>query len=193
MLEVHDARQAHGAGLYHDTDDRQHQRQLVGDQLPCGAEAAEQRVLVGRRPARHEHADDRQRRDGQGEEHAGVEVFDHEPRAGGDDDEQEERRDEHDRGRHREDRPVGLVGDDVLLLDELYEVADELVPAVEAPGLHGPQAALHVGHGLHQEDIAEHEPGQRDNSEDDPGLDRRLRPVRQADRKHQRSMSPRMK
>ena len=51
-------------------------------------------------------------------------------------------------GRELEDRLVGGVGDEVLLLGELHAVGDELRPAVEAPGVHRPQAALHVRHEL---------------------------------------------
>ena len=52
-----DALQVHRAGLDHHADDREHQRQLVGDELAGGAQAAEQRVLVGARPAGHQDAD----------------------------------------------------------------------------------------------------------------------------------------
>ena len=76
-----DALQAHGAGLDDDADDGEHHRQLVGDELAGGPQAADERVLVGRRPAGHEDADHRQRRHGQGEEDAGVEVLDDEARA----------------------------------------------------------------------------------------------------------------
>ena len=70
---VHDALQVHRAGLDHDADDREHERQLVGDQLRGGAQRAEQRVLVRARPAGHQHADDRQARDRERVEHADVE------------------------------------------------------------------------------------------------------------------------
>ena len=62
------------AGLDHDADDGEHHRQLVGDELAGGPQAAHERVLVGRRPAGDEHAEHRERRHRQGEEDAGVEV-----------------------------------------------------------------------------------------------------------------------
>ena len=73
-----DALQAQRAGLDDHADHGEHQGQLVGDELAGGAEATQQRVLVGRGPAGHEHADDRERRHGQGEEDADVEVLDDE-------------------------------------------------------------------------------------------------------------------
>ena len=155
LLEVHDALQVHRAGLDHDADDREHERQLVGDELRGGTQRAHQRELVRARPARHQHADDRQARHRERVEHADVERRDDEPRARRDHDEHEERRQHDDRGREREHAPVGLGRHDVFLLQELDAVADELVPAVEAAGVHRTEPALHVAHHLQQEDVAE--------------------------------------
>jgi hypothetical protein len=112
LLGVHDALQAHRAGLDHDADHREHERQLVGDELRGGAQRAHQRELVGARPAGHQHADDRQARHRERVEHADVERLRRrraDP-ARRDHDEHEERRQHDDRGRQREDAPVGLVG-----------------------------------------------------------------------------------
>ena len=99
-----DALQAHRAGLDHDTDDREHERQLVRDELRGGAQRAEQRVLVRARPTGHQHADDREGRDRERVEHADVETAATTSRGpGGDHDEHEERRQHDDRGRERED------------------------------------------------------------------------------------------
>ena len=92
-----DALQVQRAGLDDHADDGEHQRQLVGDELAGGPQGTEEGVLVGRRPAGHEHADDRERRHGQHVEDAAVRG----PRrpgvgAGRDDHEHEERGDEHD-------------------------------------------------------------------------------------------------
>ena len=103
-----DALQVHRAGLDHDADDREHERQLVRDELRGRAQRAEQRVLVRARPAGHQHADDREARDRERVEHADVERRDDEPRPRGDHDEHEERRQHDDRRREREDAPVGL-------------------------------------------------------------------------------------
>ena len=54
LLDVHDALQVHRAGLDHHADDGEHERELVGDQLGRGAQRADQRELVGARPARHQ-------------------------------------------------------------------------------------------------------------------------------------------
>ena len=51
-LGVDDAVQVERAGLDDHADDGQHHRQLVGDELAGGAEAAHERVLVGRAPSR---------------------------------------------------------------------------------------------------------------------------------------------
>ena len=122
-----------------------------------------------------------------------VEVLDDEAGPGGQHDVEQERREDHDERRQREDPPVGLVGDDVLLLDELHPVGDELQRAV-GPGLHGPEPALHVAHHLQQEHVAQDDGGGRDDRENDTGLERRGPSVgRDVDGEHQRSMSPRMK
>ena len=107
-LEGDDALQAHRAGLDHHADDREQQRQLVGDELRGGAQRAEERELVGARPPGHEHADDREARHRQRVEHADVEVLDDDVGTGGDHQEHEEGGDHDDRGREREDAPVGL-------------------------------------------------------------------------------------
>ena len=109
LLGGDDALQVHRAGLDDHADDREQQRQLVGDELRGGAQRAEQRELVGARPAGHEHADDREARHRQRVEHADVEVLDDESGPGRDHEEDEERRDHDDRGREREDAPVGLA------------------------------------------------------------------------------------
>ena len=109
LLDEHDALQVHRAGLDDHADDREQQRQLVGDELRGGAQRAEQRELVGARPAGHEHADDREARHRQRVEHADVEVLDDEVGTGRDHEEDEERRDDDDRGREREHPAVGLA------------------------------------------------------------------------------------
>ena len=147
-----------------DADDREHERQLVGDELRGGAQRAEQRVLVRARPAGHQHADDAEARHRERVEDADVERRDDESRAGRDHDEDEERRHHDDRRREREDTPVGLRRHDVFLLHELDAVADELVPAVEPAGVHRPEPALHVAHHLQQERVAEDQRGRRDRA-----------------------------
>ena len=151
-----DALQVEGAGLDDDADDGEHQRQLVGDELAGGPQAADERVLVGRRPAGDEDADHRERRHGQGEEDAGVEVrrIRRRARTGIDDVEQERRRRARRTapGRRAAGRP--RLGEDVLLLEELADLGEQLERAV-GPGLHRAEPALHVAHHLEQEDVDE--------------------------------------
>ena len=59
-LVLGDLVHAHRAGQEDQPDHRQHQRDLVADDLGRGAQAAEQRVLVVARPARHQQPDHRQ-------------------------------------------------------------------------------------------------------------------------------------
>ena len=201
MLREHDALEAHGAGLDHHADDREQQRQLVGDELRGGAQRADERELVGARPPGHEHADHREARHRQRVEHADVEVLHDEVGARGDHDEHEERRHHDDDGREGEDPPVGLARHDVFLLDELDAVAHELEPAVEPAGVHRAEPALHVAHHLEQEDVPEDQRrGGHDHQDDDrlqrergapPDVDRE-QAVHVGDTDH-RSMSPRMK
>src|SRR5262249_18397034 len=83
------------------------------------------------------------------------------------------------------------------LLEELDAVADELVPTVEAAGIHRTEPALHVAHHLQQEDVSKDQRGERHDRENDDGLDRRRSGPAppDVDREHVRhlSMSPKMK
>ena len=153
LLEEHDALQAHRAGLDHDADDREHERQLVGDELRGGAQRAEQRVLVGARPAGHEHADHREARHRERVEHADARESSSDSTRGPAGITTNTRNVDITTidGREREHAPVGLGRHDVLLLHELDAVADELEPAVEAAGVHRAEPALHVAHHLQQE------------------------------------------
>jgi len=56
--------------------------------------------------------------------------------------------DERDRRGEPEDPLVGSRRGDVLLLHELDPIGDQLRPPVEPTGIHGAEAALHVGHHL---------------------------------------------
>ena len=63
VLPVDDRVQVERAGDQDHAQDRHAQRDLVADELGAGAQAAEERVLVVRRPARQDHAVDRQAAD----------------------------------------------------------------------------------------------------------------------------------
>ena len=62
-----------------DEDQAEHgeaHHQLVGDHLRAGAQRAQQRELVGRRPAGEHRADDRQAAEGEDDQQPGVELRD---------------------------------------------------------------------------------------------------------------------
>jgi hypothetical protein len=139
-----------------------------------------------------QHADHRDRPHREGIEHADVEVGDHEVGTDGDDGVDEERRHHrHERGRLVDER-VRSPRHQVLLLEELDAFHEHLQRAVRT-GLHRAEAALHVGHHLEEEDVAQDHRPERDDAEDHGHLDGRLHRVRQREQLHQRSMSPRMK
>ena len=188
--------QVEGAGLDDDTGNGQHQRDLVGDELPGRPEAAGERVLVGRGPARDQDAEYRDRRDPEGEEDADVEVGEQGvgPERHRDVDEHDRRH--HDVGRDAEEGLVGPDRGDVLLLHELADFRDQLQRTVGA-GFHRPEPALHVAHHLEQEDLHVAAGRNQYGQNDTDGAEHRLLPVgpgaEDVHRQHQRSMSPRMK
>lgn len=147
---VHDARERDRAGRHRDRGRGQEHRELVREELGGCAQASEKGELVGRRPARHERAEDAHAHDGEDEEDARVDDLADRAliRADRDDEEDQEVREEGHRGGELEDAPVRARGDDVLLLRELHTVRDELGPAVEAARVHRAEPALHVGHHL---------------------------------------------
>ena len=73
-LVLDDAVQAERAGEHDHADRREHERQLVADDLRRGAQAAEQRVLVEARPAAHHQPDHGQAGHGEEVEQADVHV-----------------------------------------------------------------------------------------------------------------------
>ena len=192
-LRRHDALHVHGAGLDDDADDREDQGQLVGDQLAGGPQAADERVLVGPRPAGHEDADDRDRRDGEGVEHAD--------------------------GRGRRTTASGPKGtttysrnvDTITTNGARREhprsarsgtmssfwrnLPTSAISCSEpyGPGLHRPQPALHEAHHLEQEEVDERAGRQEHRDQHADDAERSSPPVGELDGEHHRSMSPRMK
>ncbi len=194
LLRADDPLEVHRARLDHDADDGEHEGQFVRDELTGGAQRAEQRVLVGARPTRHEHADDGETRHRERVEDADIERGDDEPWAGREHDEDQEGRHHDDCGGEREDPTVGLRRHDVFFLEELHAVTDELIPAVEPARVHRAEPALHVTHHLEQEHVAENERGERHDGEHDHRLEREGRAPSHVEREQaHRSMSPRMK
>ena len=121
-----DVLHVHRLGLDHHAEHGQHHRQLVGDQLPGGAQATEQRVLVGARPAGDQDAERADAADGEHVEDAGVEVGEVGVGPERHDRDQQERADQHDQRGHLEDPLVGLGRLDVFLLQPLADLGEQL-------------------------------------------------------------------
>ncbi len=138
LLVGHHVPQPEGADR---DDDRQHrdgQRQLVADELRRGADRAQQRELVVGGVAGHHQRIDGEARQRQEEQHAGVDVGDHQrDRAAvdrqvgpeGDHHEGGERRQQRQRRGHQVERPVRRRRRDVLLEHELEGVRQRLEEA----------------------------------------------------------------
>ncbi len=185
--------QVHRTGLDDDAERGEHHREFVGDQLAGGAEATEQRVLVGARPAGDQDAEHTDRRNGQAVEDADFEVGEQRVGPERDDDDEQERRQQDDQRGDLEDALVGGLGREVLLLHPLADFGDELQRAVRA-GFHRAEAALHERHHLEQEQVHDGAGGQQHRDEPTEHAQQRLAPVGDFDGElDHRSMSPRMK
>ncbi len=146
---LHHHQLAHRQALRDEHGDQQRKRDgnFVADHLRRAAHRAVERPLVVGRPARHENADDRQRRHRHDVEDADVDVGRDQvlrPRQHG---EGRERRGEHDVGRELEQRLVRRRRRDVFLQQQFHGVGGGLVPAVPAV-FHRPQAVLEVRRNL---------------------------------------------
>jgi hypothetical protein len=110
-----------------------------------------------RAPAAHEQSDDLQRRHGQEEQHADVEVGHAEAGRERDGREDQHARDQEDQRRQVVDPAVGLVGDDVLLHHQLERIRDRLQPAVRPADVVRADARLHAGGelALEQRDVGD--------------------------------------
>ena len=193
VLHDDDVLQVHRTGLDDDAERGEHHREFVGDELAGGAQAAEERVLVGARPAGDEDAEHADRRHGEAVEHADREVREVGVGTERHDRDEQERRHEHDERRHLEDAVVGGLGREVLLLHPLADFGDELQRAVRA-GLHRAEAALHERHHLEQEQVDDRARGEQDGDEAAEHAQQRLAPIGNLDSElDHRSMSPRMK
>ena len=131
-LRADDALRGHGAGQ----QDRDHQghagRDLVGDDLRRAADGAEERPLRVRRPSAHDDADHDQRGDRDDVEDADVHVRHHQRVAEGQRDEHAGEAHHHEVGRDAEEELVRLLGDQVLLEQQLHRVGHPLQKAAGA-------------------------------------------------------------
>ncbi len=152
-------------GDQHHGHHRHAQGGLVGDHLGRRPHRPEQRVLGPRRPSGQHDPVDADRGHGQQEQdpHRGIGQLQLEGVAGdghlaadGHDGEDEEGGDDGQVGRQLEDGPVGLVGDQVLLEEELDPVGQGLGDP-EGAGPVGPDPALHVRDDLALEPDHQHD------------------------------------
>ena len=177
----------------------QHQRQLIGDQLPGSPQPADEGVFVGRSPARHQNPHHRKRRHRQSVEHSRVQVAHDGIRTHRQHHIQQKSAHQHHHGSRRENEPVGLLGEDVFFLEEFQPVGQQLQSAVR-PGFHRAQSALHEAHHLQQEHITQYERSSRNHRSHHARFDDSLLPISQLSeyaRSKQAfnhlSMSPKMK
>ena len=177
-LRLDDRRGRHRPGVEEDRGEGGAHRDLVGDHLRAGAQAAEQRVRRAGGPAgQHDavdadrgHREDVEHRDRQvGQLHRGAVAEDRDlvaGRAEGDHRDRHEGRDRRDDRRQDVDDLVGPLDDDVFLEHQLDAVGERLEHAPGAVPV-GADAQLHPGddlalphdgeeHGHHQEREAEH-------------------------------------
>ena len=182
---MHDVVGRQRAGQQHDRDHRQAEGRLVGHHLRRGPHRAEQRVLRAGRPAGEHHAVHRDRAAGEDEQHAdgrvgelevgvvaeelhGALLLLGELAADRDHREHEERGDQRQERGEDEHAPVGAVGQQVLLEEELDAVGERLEDA-ERAGAVGAEPVRHVGvHLALEPDHEEHRHEQQREGDDAP-------------------------
>src|SRR5512143_2109260 len=129
LLGQDDLAQVEGAGDHDHAHEREAHEHLVAHHLGGRPQPAEERVFVVRRPGAEDDAVDRERRHGQKEEQADVQIDDREARGEGDDGEgHQDGRDDDGRGQD-EDRPVGERRHPVFLEEELDHIGQHLEDA----------------------------------------------------------------
>ncbi len=136
VLRLDDLAEVQRAGEQKHGDDDEADGDLVGDHLRRRAQRRKEWILRVRGPAAHDHAVNRQRRDGEDVERADVEVGDSPALVDRDHRPGRERQQRHDEGREQEHALVGAGRDDRLLQHELEQVGE---------GLQQPPRAHHVG------------------------------------------------
>ena len=152
-LRLDDLRGRHRPGVQEHADEGEPHRDLVGDHLRRGAQAAEQRVRRAAGPAGQHDAVDADRRDGEDVEHGHRQVGELQVGLVTEDGdlgterhhrEREERRRRRDDRRQHEDHLVGGLRDDVLLQRQLDAVGEALQQALR-PDPVRPDPVLHPG------------------------------------------------
>ena len=168
------SRRLSDAGAEDDADEREAEGELVADHLRGGAERAEQRVLVVRRPAGERDAVDADGGDAEDDEQADVDVGDLEEvdalvrvvtRAEGHDGDGDERAGERDDGRDDEERALDGERHQVFLEEELDAVGERLQQA-EGADARGSPAVLHAAEDFALEQHGVGDGGERDDQHD---------------------------
>ena len=135
---VHDVAQAQRAGAQDDADQREAECELVADHLGAGAQRAEQRVLVVRRPAGERDAVDADGGDAEDDQQADIDdrrsgTYRRRGRldvgAEGDYGDRDQRAGERDDRSQNIERPVDDGGHEVFLEEELQAVGQRLQQA----------------------------------------------------------------
>jgi hypothetical protein len=151
-LRLHDLAEVERVDEQQRSGQRERQRQLVADHLRRTAQAAQQRVLAVGGPAAERHAINAQRRDGQNEQDADVEVGqpqvglhaeDLDLRAEWNDDDRDQRDRHGEKRRQQIEERVGAGGHDTLLRQQLEDIGDGLQQAVRADAI-GARAQLNM-------------------------------------------------
>ncbi len=142
LLRIDHARQVQRAGAEQHRDDDEADRDLVAHHLRGRAQRGEERIFRVRRPAGHDDAVDRQRRDREDVEHADIDVGDHPAEIHRDHGPGGEREHAGHQGRKDKHALVGAGRNDRLLQHELQQVGEGLEQAPwpdhvgTAPDLH---------------------------------------------------------
>ena len=182
LLCGHDVGGGHRSGVEEDGDEGHRHRELVGDHLGRGAQAAEERVRRPGGPARQHDAVDADRRDGEDVEHRDGEVGelqgrldaeDAHHRAEGDHREGNEGHRRRDNGGDPVDGAMGRLGDDLFLECQLEAVHERLQESEGADSV-GADARLHARHDAalppdrEEREQHEHDEDRQDLEQDEP-------------------------
>ena len=150
-LTLDDLRELHRVGQDDDRQDREADRQLVGDHLRTASHGADERILVVGAPPSQQDAHHADRRSSHHEEDTHVEVEDLHPAVEGQAGESQKRGQDDDVGGQVVKELVRMADGDDLLGEHLEDVAEDLQRAPRTDA-HGAQTALERG-----TDLALHE------------------------------------
>ena len=163
VLRFHHGREIERAGAQQHRDDDEADRDFVGHHLRRGAKRCQERIFRVRRPAGHDDAVDRQRRDREDVEHADIDVGDHPAEIHRDHGPGGQRQHAGHQRRQQEHALVGAGRNDRLLQHEFEQVREGLQQAPGADDV-GAAADLHRRPDLA---VGEQDVGDRDQQHDE--------------------------